>query len=238
MRFSKFTKRKAREERRWALFRLGVVLVLSVIAFVIIWGGRETPNNGQKLVMDHKIPSITEYYPQALAEARKWRPDAYMVDADVHIRDSDILGSIAFDSAEDPKVGFMFYIRGGDTGFEVETREIDASGRIKADPEIGSTDWKVDSIEVARIAYENGGKTFLKEYPEVNTLLLQLTRLSGSAAERTGLAVHTIIWRAAFYRLGEVYLNIYIDPMNGEVLATDVREGGPDIEQLNLGDDA
>jgi len=232
MQYIKLTKEKAREEKRWAIFRLGVVLLLGSIALVAYLMGCRVAPPTQEEIMEPKIPSVKEFYPQALAEARKWRSDAYMVDVAIHIRNSRVLGSFAFDSESDPEVGFLFYIEGSDEGFQVEPEEVDASGRLKANPAIELDEWELDSLEAARITYENGGREFLKEHPEVDTVHLHLTRVGGSASKRTGVAMNRVVWIVSFYRLRVVYFDIYLDPITGEVLATDFREGGPDLELL------
>ena len=232
MHYIKPTKEKVREEKRWAIFRLGVVLLLSAIILVAYLMGYCSMSPDQELLMEPKIPSLKEYYPQALAEAIKWRQDAYMVDASINIRPSRILGSFAFDSESDPEVGFLFHIEGSDEGFQVEPKELDAPGRWVIQPAIEPDEWALDSLDVARIAYENGGREFLKEHPEVNTVLLHLMRVSGSASDRTGLNQGNVIWVATFYRLRKVSIDIYIDPITGEVLATDFQEGSPDLELL------
>jgi len=232
MHYIKLSKEKAREEKRWAIFRLGVVLLLSAIALVAyLMGYRITPP-AQEEIMEPKFPSVKEFYPQALAEARKWRSDAYMVYASIHIRRSSVLGSFAFDSESNPEVGFLYRIREVDDGFQTETKEVDASGRMKSDPTIEPDEWELDSLEAARIAYENGGREFLKEHPEIDTVHLHLTRVGGAASDRTGLAMNRVVWIVKFYRLSVVYFNIYLDPLTGEVLATDFREGGLDLELL------
>ena len=228
----KLTKEKAREEKQWTIFRLGVVLLLSMIALVAyLMGYRITPPT-QEEIMAPKIPSMKEFYLQALAEARKWRSDAHMVDAAILIRNSRVLGSFAFNSQSDPGVGFLFYIEGSDEGFQVESKEIDASGRLTANPAIEPDEWAQDSPDVARIAYENGGRDFLKDHPEVNTVHLHLTRVGGAASDRTGIAMNQVVWIVKFYRLRVVYFDIYLDPLTGDVLATDFQEGGPDLELL------
>ena len=232
MHFIKLTMEKAMEEKRWAIFRLGVVLLVGTIILVAYLMGYCSMSPDQELLTEPKIPSVKEYYPQALAEARKWRQDAYMVDASINIRPSRILGSFAFDSASDPEAGLLYFIIASDEGFQTETKEVDASGRMKSDPAIEPNEWALDSLDIARIAYENGGDAFLKEHPEVNTVLLHLMRVSGSASGRTGLIQGDVIWVATFYRLREVSIDIYIDPITGEVLATDFQEGGPDLELL------
>ena len=228
----KLTKEKAREEKQWTIFRLGVVLLLSMIALVAyLMGYRITPPN-QEEIMEPKIPSAKEFYPQAQAEALKWRPDAYMVYAAIHIRNSRVLGSFAFDSESDPEVGFLFHIEGSDEGFQVESKELNSSGRLKANPAIEPDEWAVDSLDVARIAYENGGRDFLKDHHEVDTVHLHLTRVGGAASDRTGIAMNQVVWIVKFYRLRVVYFDIYLDPLTGDVLATDFQEGGPDLELL------
>jgi hypothetical protein len=143
-----------------------------------------------------------------------------------------MIGSLAFDSESHLEEGFLFYIEGSDKGFQVESEEVDTSGRLKADPGINTDEWELDSLDAARIAYENGGKAFLKEHPEVDTVRLQLIRLGGAGSERTGIAMNRVVWSISFYRLRVIYFDIYIDPLTGEVLATDLQEGGIDFEQL------
>ncbi len=232
MHYIKLTKEKAREEKWWAVFRLGVVLLVGAIILVAYLMGYCSMSPNQELLMEPKIPSMKEFYLPALTEARKWRQDAYMVDASINIRHSGILGSFAFDSASDPEAGLLYFISVSDEGFQTETKEVDASGRIKSDPAIEPDEWALDSLDVARIAYENGGDAFLKEHPEVNTVLLHLMRVSGSASSRTGLPQGEVIWVATFYRLRKVSIDIYIDPITGDVLATDFQEGGLDFELL------
>lgn len=232
MHYIKLTKEKAREEKWWAVFRLGVVLLVGVIILVAYLMCYCSMSPNQEPLMEPKIPSVKEFYPQALTEARKWRPDAHMVFAAIHIRNSRVLGSFAFDSESDPEVGFLFYIEGSDEGFQTETKEVDASGRIKANPAIEPDEWELDSLEAARIAYENGGREFLKEHPEVDTVHLHLTRVGGSASKRTGVSMNRVVWIVKFYRLRVVYFDIYLDPLTGEVLATDFQEGGLDLELL------
>ncbi len=232
MHYFKYTKEKAKEEKQLAILRIGAAILIAAIALTAYVMGCHIAPPAQEEIMEPKIPSIKEFYPQALAEARKWRTDAYMVDADVYIHHSRVIGSFSFDSESHPEVGFLFYIEESDEGFHVEPEEVDASGRLKANPGISHDEWELDSLDAARIAYENGGRTFLKEHPEVDTVLLHLMHASGSASSRTGLPMGKVVWVVTFYRLRGAYMRIYIDPLTSEVLATDLQEGGLDLEQL------
>ena len=232
MHYFKYTKEKAKEEKQFAILRIGAAILIAAIALTAYVMGCHIVPPAQEEIMQPKIPSIKEFYPQALAEARKWRSDAYMVFAAIHIRHSRMIGSLAFGSESHPEAGFIYYILENDDGFLTETKEVGTSGSLKADPGINTDEWELDSLDAARIAYENGGRAFLKEHPEVDTVRLQLIRLGGAGSERTGIAMNRVVWSVSFYRLSGADLGIYIDPLTGEVLATDLQEGGLDFEQL------
>ena len=232
MHYFKYTKEKAKEEKQWAILRIGAAIFIAAIALTAYVMGCRIAPPAQEEIMQPKIPSIKEFYPQALAEARKWRSDAYMVYAAIYVRHSRMIGSLAFDSESDPEAGFIYRIRENDDGFRTEIKEVDASGRLRANPGISHDEWELDSLDAARIAYENAGRDFLHEHPEVDTVLLQLSRVGGAASERTGIAMNRVVWSVSFYRLRVIYFDIYIDPLTGEVLAIDLQEGGIDLEQL------
>jgi hypothetical protein len=232
------SKKKRQEDKMWAVFRFFVVILVCLIAFIIYLTDTLDISPNREFLLERQIPSVIEHYPKALAEARNWRSDAYMIYSAIQIRGTVLIGSLAFNSESNPEVGFLYRLHEAEEGYQLETKEVDASGRLKANPPIPEDKWTVDSLEAYRVAIENGGSDFINLHPEVDTALLQLDRLSGSASSRTGLPQGEIVWVVTFYKLMEISMDIYIDALTGEVLATDVQEGGLDIEQLNLGDDA
>jgi hypothetical protein len=161
-----------------------------------------------------------------------------MVFADVSIRGQRILGAYAFNAASDPTEGLLIFVEPEEEGFSLRRERVDTSERGHVRPAIGPEQWAVDSVQALGAAYEeHGGKEFLREHPEVNRVLVQLRPLGGSAADRTGLTQGRLHWRVAFYALPTPSYDVYLDPLSGELLAIDVREGEMELDKLNVGEE-
>ena len=218
-------------EKNWARFRSVLVLILfatSVVGSMILIGDGLGDIDPMK---DLEIPSVNALYPQAVAIAAKWHPYAYITRVIVNLHPSGHMTTFMFDTPDDVTIGLLVYIQTRDGDFEIETEEVDASGRTHVNPPIGRDEWVIDSVETARIAYEGGGRDFIQSHPSVNDVFIQLRRISGSASDSTGIERDTIVWRVVFSRLPYYSLDVYIDPITGEILGdcimeTDLRKDG------------
>lgn len=182
-------------------------------------------NNGSgHQAMEPSFPSAQELYPQALEEAQAWKSDAYLTLVYFGFRDLDILISFGFSTYTNPIPGLLVYFWPTEEGYEIELSETESPLRTEPKSEIKPQDWAVDSIDVARIAFDYKGSEFLVEHPEVREAVLQLTTVGGSAAERTGLEPQQLVWVMDYYQLRGYGLKVYIDPKTGDILADELTE--------------
>ncbi len=212
---------------------LFVAFVICAIVTVILKASIQSSNNNGGDVVKFEMPSVAELYPQALTKAQEWHEDAYMASAKIGVRVSATWATFFFDSLNNPNEGLLVTFWLLEHGYEIEVENVDAPGRLEADPPINREDWDVDSIEAARIAFDNRGKEFLYEHPEADRAMLQLTRVSGSAAENTGLEMNRIVWVMHYYQLRGVELRVFVDPITGEIIGEQFFEADnfdPDID--------
>jgi hypothetical protein len=169
-------------------------------------------------ILEPEFPSAQELYPQAIQQALAWQPDAYLLTIEFRQRDVVTLLSFEFATFTDPHAGFLVNYWEYENVQRIEVEEINYLGRFESRPGIEREDWPVDSTVISHIAFEAKGLDFLTEHPEVDEILFQLRRLSGAAADATGLPIGQIVWRVDYYQLRGYSLDIYLDPKTGEII--------------------
>jgi hypothetical protein len=169
-------------------------------------------------ILEPDFPSAQELYPKALEKAQSWQSDAYLTWILFDFRTSGSLLSFAFSTPADPSAGLLINIWPQEDGYEIELRETGSPARTRNVPAIEREDWPIDSTVINHIAFEAKGLDFLTEHPEVDEILFQLRRLSGAAADATGLPIGQIVWRVDYYQLRGYSLDIYLDPKTGEII--------------------
>ncbi len=170
----------------------------------------------------HSEPQLTvrpikELEPKAIAEAREWKPDAYLsriyvepiiAGSQTPLPYGDLLG-FDFESQSDPQNNCLIEFR--------------LDGRTQVTPgfvsnpyldyvPIEPADWTIDSTEAWRIAQENGGSEFLRKYSQAAShVTLTLERQN---PPRSG----PVLWRVA-YTTPYAILFIRIDAKTGAVVS-------------------
>ena len=201
-----------------------IIAFISCGIFAFLINNVFPDTNSEIEIMEPRFPSIAKLYPEALDEAQSWREDAYMVFADVSHRQGRISTAFAFGTMEDPNLGLLVYFRESENGYVVKSEESEGAGRVEPRPGINREDWAVDSIEVAQQVFLERGSDFLKAHPEVDEALLQLTRVSGAAAENTGLEAERIVWVMHYYQITGYELRVYVDPITGSIIGEEFFE--------------
>lgn len=184
-------------------------------------------------IVNSKVPSLVELYPEALDQARSWRDDAYMIYADISFQKESFSTAFAFGTMDDPNLALLAYFNENEDGYEVKLDESRGSGRTDFPSAIRRDDWSTDSPEVAQYVYDQRGFDFLDAHPEANEAVLQLTWLSGAAAENTGLEAKQLVWVMQYYQLRGFSLRVYVDPLSGEIIGEELFEPATTPE-LNL----
>lgn len=207
------------------------LIACAALGFLISNMVSDTVNGSQ--IVDRQVPSLVELYPEALDQARSWRDDAYMIYADIDFHPERFSTAFAFGTLEDPNLALLVYFNENEDGYEVKLDESRGSGRTDFPPAIHRDDWSTDSPEVAQYAYDQRGSDFLDAHPEVNEAVLQLTWLSGAAAENTGLEAQRLVWVMHYYQLRGYSLRVYVDPLTGEIIGEELFEPATTPE-LNL----
>ncbi len=220
-----------RQESRWAAFRMIAVLALAVglvASQVLSCAPEATPNTGKLRVL-----SVRELYPKALAEASLWRPDAFLVWADVTLRRADSIrapdAAFAFNTRVDPTSGLLVYVSEANGGTRIETEEAYSPARTNPQRPIELDEWRIDSTEALEIALANGGQEFLGQYPEADSLFLRLEHAIPYATGR-------LQWRAVFSETFGEGIWIMIDPLTAEVLETRLIGFREESEFIPVGD--
>lgn len=214
-------------------FRLAFVrpALLSLLAFgVVLAACGDTIATDQPDPLDEvEVPSVVELYPRALAESRAWKPDAYLIWINLDLRPS-IDAAFAFNSTSDPQAGLVVQFDELDGNLQVETVETKSEGRTRARSGIERDQWDVDSAEAFAIAMSHSGDAFLTENPDAEWWFvnLGLSRFD----ETVKLA-----WRIHIGQPWEANIDVYVDPLTGEILDTHVDEAfEPDVVEVGDGD--
>lgn len=221
---------KLEAKTRNPLVGVFVLFVISaIIALALGSNLQPTENNGEQ-AMQYELPSIMDLYPQALSNAQGWYTDAYMVSADISIRGLSVWTTFIFETMSTPKEGLLVTFRQKQDGYEIELKEVDGPGKTENDPPINLDDWEVDSVLVGQTVFERRGSDFMEEYPGVDRVLLQLTRVSGSASENIGLEINKIVWIMHYHQTQGAELRVYVDPTSGEIIGERFFDGVMDGE--------
>ncbi|MCH8094648.1 MAG: hypothetical protein IH953_08645 [Chloroflexi bacterium] len=214
-------------------FRLGFVRLefLSLLAFCVLLAacGDTIATNQPVPLDDVEVPSAAELYPRALAEARAWKPDAHLIWINLDLRPS-IDAALAFNSTSDPQAGLVVQFDELDGNLQVETVETKSEGRTQARSAIERVQWDVGSAEAFAIAMGHSGDAFLTENPGAEWWFVNLgfSRFDETAK---------LAWRIHIGQPWEANIDIYVDPLTGDILETQVDEAfEPDVVEVGDGD--
>jgi hypothetical protein len=103
--------------------------------------------------------SLKEYYPKLLAEAQKWRSDAYLDHARISLyqQGSDVISSNFFSLTEDHQSIGVYLLRDGTLSVQYFTYE-----SIYPRKAIEDEDWKIDSQEALNLMLDQDGVNLIK----------------------------------------------------------------------------
>ncbi|MFV2045524.1 MAG: hypothetical protein ACC700_20110, partial [Anaerolineales bacterium] len=219
--------------QREVQFRLPFVRpeFLSLLAFgVVLAACGDTIATDQPYPLDNiEVPSAMELYPRALSEARAWKPDAHLTWTNLELRQRPVV-AFAFVSITDPQAGLLVRFDEVEGSFQVETVETRSEGRTGTRTAIEREQWKVDSGEAFAIAMGHSGEAFLAENPDAEWwfVKLGLSRID---------EIVKLAWRIHIGQPWEANIDIYVDPLTGEILDTQVEEAfEPDVVEVGDGD--
>jgi len=176
--------------------------------------GEETPP------VAAKVASVAQAYPIALAEARNWKPDAYLTKVHAWVRraeDSQPLSiDFLFESESDRFPILSVTCLETQTGFQtsVETYQYPPTKSTWRKPPVTSEYLTLDSAEVLNIGQRNGGSAFMHRQEKLGTertawyfLLLEWQP-----------ELEEVVWTACYTNVdGRESLYIFIDPRTGAV---------------------
>jgi hypothetical protein len=221
------TGRRSSEERRGAALRLLLVLVLAALVILpqLLGRRREAP----ALPSAEDVPSAAELYPAALEEARTWRSDTHLTGINIGLRPA-VRVVFFFDSVSDPAGGLLVYAEQGVEGPRLTSKEVRSETRMEADSAIERDQWPLDSPEIFDIVVKNGATEFLLQHPDSTNWYLQFPGYGAPNPD-------DVLWRVAF---GEPYadtLDVYVDPVTGEVNLVESRAAyAPTLVPVGDGD--
>jgi hypothetical protein len=171
------------------------------------------------------VRSVKSLEPSAFAEARKWRPDAFLSrvtvnpikpDSGTRSPYADIL---AFDFRSDSETQHSALVEFRLDGGVGLTEWFTVSPYLDYVP-IEPKDWTIDSIDAWRIAQENGGSEFFLRNPAASAFAY-LT-LERQTPPRSG----PVLWRVGYsnygtgdYKQGAYSLFILLDAKTGTVVS-------------------
>lgn len=189
-------------------------MLISTFACGAIGGGRDADPS-----MLLQVPSAVELLPVARDEARDYYSNPALIKIDIGLSAGNVVSSFDYISEEDPEVVLLVSIEQNDE-LEITSQEFQVPSGLRMDEIIRPSDWKLDSIDVAKLAYDNGGQEFLQQNPGPEKLLIQLAKISGSAKDRMGVEWGSVAWRVSFYQLPSPILDYYFDPIEGTLIGT------------------
>ena len=195
-----------RARTRWAGARLLFVLLLAALAIVPQLVRREVEVSSAPDFGD--VPSAAEVYPAAQAEAYTWRSDARLTGIRVHIRPSRRT-TFFFDSAADPTIGLVVFAHEGTDGSRLTAEEVALEPTIE-EPAIRAEDWPLDSPDVFGAAVKNAASGFLLQHPDSSNWYMQFPGYGAPNPD-------DVLWRVAFGEPFADSLDVYVDPVTGEV---------------------
>lgn len=198
---------------------LDLPLTVAACAILVSCSYSERNRGGESQISIRDVPSAKLLYSDGLEEARLSLDDPLMIGIDISISPERSITSFDFVSLEDPRAVLIIFIRQND-GLEIHSERVEVPDASRLDDVIEQTEWRLDSTEVARSAFESGGSEYLERHPEVNQALLQLGTISGSARSRMGIEWEGIAWRVSFYQLPSPSLDYYFDPIDGTLIGT------------------
>lgn len=198
----------------WMRMAMWIGVLISISACRPVRGEQEADTS-----MLWEVPSAVQLLPVAYDEARGYYAHPALIKIDIGLSPGNVVSSFDYISEDNPDVVLLVSIEQND-GLEITSREFQVPSRSRMDEIIRPSDWKLDSIEVAELAYDDGGELFLQQNPGQEKLLIQLTDISGSAKDRMGVEWGSVAWRVSFYQLPSPSLDYYFDPIEGTLIGT------------------
>lgn len=154
------------------------------------------------------VVSLREYYPILLENAQKWRPDAYLSDADISLYPSSkflISASFLSPSENFESIG-IFFLRDGTSKTEIYTQELPV---LQHKP-IAIEDWAIDSNEALDTMLDEDGRRFMGSGSAVCSWV-RLERF-------LPLEAQPVIWTLNLSNCANAPRYIYLDARTGEAL--------------------
>ena len=211
---------KSLPDPRGRHFRLLLALslfVLSIGSWIVVeWLKGDPPVRSNQV----RIFSILEIYPTALAVAKEWKPDAYLIHADLlfwpHEPSKALWAAMGFRSPSQPELYLNVYLTEESQGLATESKEGVFQVPRPAGTPIDPAALGLDASEAIEVISRLGGADFLaKNQPTIpQSLILEYERPLSSDGR--------FAWSVGYgdFASGE-QLTIVIDANTGELLRFD-----------------
>lgn len=180
---------------------LGLVLTVSLGAC----------SGGEKLPVS--VASLRDEFPKLEEAARQWRPDAYLVDANVELlseRSSRSAVTGYFQSPSTEYEGILIYLeQDGSIVSELVPHEI----QVRQSVPITNKDWQLDAVEALERGLTVEGRQFLEANAESQCSFMIMERDTPDSPER-------VVWRVELggCLLDPSFQRIVIDANSGELV--------------------
>ena len=182
-----------------------------VLFCLLLAVGLNACNGKQELPVS--VASLSNELLKLERAAMQWRPDAYLVDANVQLlneRSSRSTVTGYFQSPSTEFEGILIYLeQDGSIAAELVPHEVQVQQAMR----ITDADWQLDTVEALEIGLTAEGRQYLEENSDTKCGFMILERDVPDAPER-------VVWRVELAEclLGPSFQSIVIDANSGEVV--------------------
>lgn len=203
-----------------------VLLRTGLLIGLLLGACRFEPGSSPILGIDpsQDILSVSEHLPKAVRLSRNWSSTAILVWIDIDVTTEGSRATFAFDDSNNPEDGLLVIFEPSGDDYSVHTREVHSEGKRHVEPSIDEGDWVIDSVEISRQAIQRADE-FINENPDADEMKVQLRGVAGAAANQIDAQPGELAWRVQFYAWPNPSLDLYFDPVSGDLIGGILREG-------------